>query len=149
MINMCDNSFWRPDMTVIVSSINLTKKSQPLDCLSLPHNKSLRILPPIVFSYIQNFGWYELVIQEYSPPITAKSKDVVEGVPFIQAYSICHSHFNSSLNFSRASSVRHSPLQIFTLVNHLSFCTSLLCLPTISVSSLSNLIYDKKSYHVI
>ncbi|GAY69305.1 hypothetical protein CUMW_270880, partial [Citrus unshiu] len=53
----------------------------------------------------------------YSPPITAKSKDVAEGVPFIQAYSICHSDFNSSLNFSRASSVRHSPLQIFTLID--------------------------------
>ncbi|KAK9216251.1 hypothetical protein WN944_008258 [Citrus x changshan-huyou] len=37
--------------------------------------------------------------------------------------------FNPSLS----ASVRHSQLQIFTLVNHLSCCASLLCLPTISI----------------
>ena len=51
MVNMCDNSFWRPDMAVIISSINLTKKSLPLDCDDpLSHNINLCVFSLLLFS---------------------------------------------------------------------------------------------------
>ena len=97
MVNMRDYSFWLSDMQLLFHQLIYLKNH----CRWIVMPLSL-IISAFVFSLCYcfllhpEFWMNEIGIQEYSPPITAKSKDVVEGVPFIRSATLASIHHSIS-----------------------------------------------------